>query len=63
MKLAGLEGTSIQIMVFHPDAFDIIKEWHKRKKAQLYPTTATWASNTGVMELTTRLHSPSWRQN
>ena len=59
VKLAGLEGTSdpnngIPIT----DAFDIIKEWHKRKKAPSYtPTTATWAPNTGVMELTIGLHS------
>ena len=59
VKLAGLEGSSdpndgIPIA----DAFDIIKEWHKRKKAPSYtPTTATWTPNTGVMEITIGLHS------
>ena len=53
VKLAGLEGTSdpnngIPIT----DAFDIIKEWHKRKKAQLYLLQQLGRPNTGVMELT-----------
>jgi len=59
VKLAGLEGTSdpndgIPVT----DAFDIIKEWHKRKKAPSYtPTAVDWTPSTGVMELTIGLHS------
>ena len=59
VKLDGLEGTSdpnggIPVT----DAFDIIKEWHKRKKAPSYtPTDAEYNPATGVMTLTVGLNS------
>jgi len=59
VKLDGLEGTSdpnggIPIT----DAFDVIKEWHKRKKAPSYtPTAASYEPTTGVLELTIGLNS------
>ena len=59
IKLAGLEGSSDPYSgIPVTDAFDIIKEWHKRKKAPSYtPTTVDWNPGTGVMEITIGLHS------
>ena len=59
IKIAGLQGTSDPNSGMPmSDIFDVIKEWHLRKKDSNYtPTNATYTPSEGIMTMTIGLHS------
>jgi len=57
VKLGGLEGSGDSgTGIPTADAFDVIKEWHRRKQSKFTPTAATYTPSTGVMSLTLGTH-------